>query len=67
MDNLDYHTVMESRIMYFSQKYDPLNKLRNTANQVTKMQQTLTPVVVKKPRARKKILERLDAVIALFL
>jgi hypothetical protein len=67
MDNLDYYTVMESRIKYFSKKYDPQNKLGNKAIQTINIKQTLTPLIAKKPPIRKKIIERFDSVISLFL
>jgi hypothetical protein len=68
MNNLDYYTVMESRIKYFAQKYDPQNKFGHTSN--------LT-LLVKKPREhippiskiplRKKVLIGFDSVISFFL
>jgi hypothetical protein len=67
MDNLDYYTVMESRIKYFSLKYDPQNKLGNFSKPTLRIQPTAPPVVVKRPHPKKKILEKLDSVIALFL
>ena len=66
MDNLDYYTVMESRINYFSQKYDPQNKLGKAPNRIVLIRTPVPPLVIKRP-VRKKILERLDSVIALFL
>jgi hypothetical protein len=67
MDNLDYYTVMESRIKYFSKKYDPQNKLGGMGDPALRVKKTVTPVPVKKTQARKKILERLDSVISVFL
>jgi len=67
MDNLDYYTVMESRIKYFSKKYDPQNKLGLPGNPALRIKQTITPTPVKKTPARKKIIERFDSVISIFL
>jgi hypothetical protein len=67
MDNLDYYTVMESRIKYFSQKYDPQNKLGSFSKPSLRIKPPITPVPVKKTTQKKKILEKLDSVIALFL
>jgi len=67
MDNFDYYTVMESKIKYFSKKYDPQNKLGSPGNPALRIKQTETPSPLKKPPARKKILERFDSVISLFL
>ena len=67
MDNLDYYTVMESRITYFSKKYDPQNKLGKVGNPALRIKPVVVPSPLKKPPARKKILERFDSVISLFL
>lgn len=67
MDNFDYYTVMESRIKYFSKKYDPQNKLRAIGNPASGIKQAIKPSPVKKTPARKKILERFDSVISVFL
>jgi hypothetical protein len=67
MDNFDYYTVMESRINYYSKKYDPQNKLGTPGTPALRMKQTITPSSEKKTPARKKILERFDSVISLFL
>jgi hypothetical protein len=66
MNNLDYYSVMESRIKYYQQKYDPQNKLGNTEKRIVIIKTQETPIVIKRP-VRKKIVERLDSVIALFL
>jgi hypothetical protein len=69
MKNLDYYTVMESRINYFSRKYDPQNKLGGANAFVIKARQEkdFSSKTVKKPNAGKKILKKLDSVIAMFL
>jgi hypothetical protein len=67
MDNLDYYTVMESRIKYFSKKYDPQNKLGAIGNPALRIKKAVIPAPLKKTSARKKILERMDSVISLFL
>ena len=58
---------MESRIKYFSKKYDPQNKLGAIENPNLKIKQTIIPSPVKNPSSGKKVLERLDSVISLFL
>jgi len=67
MNHLDYYTVMESRIKYFSQKYDPQNKLATIAKPTLGIKQIITHTPVIKLPVRKKFLERLDSVIAIFL
>ena len=69
MKNLDYYTVMESRIKYFSRKYDPQNKLGGTNSLAIKTRPEIVsfPEPVKTPTPGKKILKKLDSVIALFL
>ena len=67
MDNLDYYTVMEARIKYFSKKYDPMNKLGTVANQALRIKKAITSAQENNPPVRKKIIERVDSVIALFL
>ena len=65
MKNLDYYTVMESRIKYFSRKYDPQNKLGGENTIVIKKDSPPEPV--KRFTTGKKILKKLDYVIAMFL
>jgi hypothetical protein len=67
MKQLDYYTVMESRIIYFSKKYDPLNKLGTVANPVVREKKTSAQPPVKKFPVKKKIIKGLDSVIAIFL
>jgi hypothetical protein len=69
MENLDYYTVMESRIKYFSRKYDPQNKLVGANTLVIKARPEIvsSPEPVKRPTTGKKILKKLDSVIAMFL
>jgi hypothetical protein len=63
MNNLDYYTVMEQRIKYFSQKYDPQNKLGYAHNRM----------IFGKPKekpnrpVRKRILVGLESVMSFFL
>lgn len=63
MNNLDYYTVMEPRIKYFSRKYDPQNKLGNAINK------TVLGNPKEKPKRpiRKKILVGLESVMSFFL
>ena len=69
MKELDYFTVMESKIKYFSRKYDPQNKLRGANILVIKAaeEKDSTPEPIKRHTAGKKILKKLDSVIAMFL
>jgi hypothetical protein len=66
MNNFDYYTVMESRIKYYQQKYDPQKKLVNSENRVVINKTPVAPKIIKRP-VRKRILEQLDAVIGMFL
>jgi len=69
MKELDYFTVMESKIKYFSRKYDPQNKLGGANTLVIKAgeEKDFPPEPVKRHTTGKKILKKLDSVIALFL
>jgi hypothetical protein len=69
MKNLDYYTVMESKIKYFSRKYDPQNKLggENTIVIKAREEKDSPPKQVERRTAGKKILKKLDTVIAMFL
>ena len=70
MENLDYHTVMEAKIKYYAQKYDPQNKLGKVYEkrkiQVVPLEPTIEQVK-KKDRIRRRILAGLDSVISVFL
>ena len=66
MNDLDYYTVMESRINYFAKKYDPLNKLSKQVNRVPLAVKNHKEVKSPKNPAR-KIIEKFDSVIAVFL
>jgi hypothetical protein len=67
MDHLDYYTVMESRIKYYSQKYDPLNKLEKRVNPTLNIIKTLANPPARNIPIRNKILVGLDSVISFFL
>ena len=63
MNNFDYYTVMEHRIKYFAQKYDPQNKLNNATSK------TIIGNPKEPPRRhmRKKILVGFESVMSFFL
>jgi hypothetical protein len=69
MEEFDYHTVMEERIRYFSQKYDPHNRIKPGPGLVKKREEPPKPKLVsKEPNpVKKKILVGLDAIISVFL
>ena len=63
MNSLDYYTVMEPRINYFSHKYDPQNKLGSCINKTIQVNPKEKP---KRP-IRKTILVGLESVMSFFL
>jgi hypothetical protein len=71
MEEFDYYEVMEQRIRYFSQKYDPQNKFK-PAEVVVKRKVSSTPLQppfqpIEKQKITKKILVGLDTIISVFL
>ena len=70
MEQLDYHTVMESRIKYYALKYDPQNKLANLGTQQKrriKPEPVSVPIAEPKIPVRRRLQKKLDSVIAMFL
>jgi len=70
MEQLDYHTVMESRIKYYALKYDPQNKLANLGTQQKrriKPEPVSVPVAETKIPVKRRLQKKLDSVIAMFL
>jgi hypothetical protein len=56
MENLDYHTIMESKIKYYSLKYDPYNKLKRYKS-LTPVQ--IEPVVIRRPARTAKVSQKI--------
>ena len=67
MENLDYLTVMENRIQYFSKKYDPYS--RYICDNLKQQQKIMKREAKKPPQRRvyKTVNETLKQVIAMFL
>ena len=70
MEQLDYYTIMESRIKYYAKKYDPQNKLGNDVPMPVRPTGTepgLTMIKENRSSITKKMQRKLDFVISMFL
>ena len=70
MEELDYFTVMESRIKYYAKKYDPQNKLGNHLPghvRAIRTEPVLPLIKGNRSSIAKKMQRKLDFVISMFL
>jgi hypothetical protein len=52
MKSADYYTIMESRIKYYSKKYDPENTFNRSI---------ISPVIPETPKVKKSVREKMIA------